>query len=311
MMAFASSPRLTILRLVPALALALSLAACASTTISDELDAAQPTGSAFAQALFKNYSYLARSFGDATGSSTSTAFDSEGSLSLSGSSSDVFDLAQAYADKALSAAKGEDVLPEPAPDGDADAEALRLRLLRALEEGREKAPQDAARAQVDYDCWIMNARVDSQHSASLACRHSLDASLGQLERDLNPAPAPAPVATSAAPAPQAGYTVYFDWDSWTLTAEDLTTISEAIAAARNGQQSHITVVGHTDTSGSADFNQKLSERRASVVKDVLVQMGARPESIQTSGVGESDLAVQTGDGVKEAKNRRSVITLVP
>ena len=311
MMAFASSPRLTILRLVPALALALSLAACASTTISDELDAAQPTGSAFAQALFKNYSYLARSFGDATGTSTSTAFDSEGSMSLSGSSSDVFDLAQAYADKALSAAKGEDVLPEPAPDGDADAEQVRLRLLRALEEGREKAPQDAARAQVDYDCWIMNARVDSQHSASLACRHSLDSSLAQLEHDLNPAPAPAPVATSAAPAPQADYTVYFDWDSWTLTAEDLTMISEAIAAARKGQQSHITVVGHTDTSGSADFNQKLSERRASVVKDVLVQMGARPESIQTSGVGESDLAVQTGDGVKEAKNRRSVITLVP
>ena len=42
-----------------------------------------------------------------------------------------------------------------------------------------------------------------------------------------------------------------------------------------------------------------------------MQMGARPESIQTSGVGEGDLAVQTADGVKEPKNRRSVITLVP
>jgi outer membrane protein OmpA-like peptidoglycan-associated protein len=310
-MAFASFPRTTLLRLLPALALAFSLAACASTTISDELDAAQPIGSPFSQALFKNYAYLARSFSDATGSSTNTSFDAEGSMSLSGSSSDVFDLAQSYADKALSAAKGDDVLPEPAPDGDADAEALRLRLLRALEDGREKAPQDAARAQVDYDCWIMNGHVDSQHAASLACRHSLDASLAQLERDLNPAPPPAPVASTPAPGPQADYTVYFDWDSWTLTAEDLTMISEAIAAARKGQQSRIAVVGHTDTSGSAAYNQKLSERRASVVKDVLVQMGARPESIQTSGVGESDLAVQTGDGVKEAKNRRSVITLVP
>jgi len=311
-MAFASSSRLKFLRLLPGLVLAFSLAACASTTISDELDAAQPSGSPFAQALFKNYAYLARSFSDATGSSTTTAFDAAGSMSLSGSSSDIFDLAQAYADKALSAAKGEEVLPEPAPDGDTDAEALRLRLLRALDQGREKAPEDAARAQVDYDCWLMNGRVDSQHGASVACRNSLDASLTRLERDLNPTPAPAPVATATAPAgPQADYTVYFDWDSWTLTAEDLTMISEAIAAARKGQQSRITVVGHTDTSGSAGYNQKLSERRAGVVKDVLVQMGARPESIQTSGVGESDLAVQTADGVKEPKNRRSVITLVP
>jgi outer membrane protein OmpA-like peptidoglycan-associated protein len=300
---------LKLLRLLPGLALALSLAACASTTISEELDGAQPTGSPFVQALFKDYAYLARSFTDATASSTSSAFDAGDSMSLSGSSSDVFDLAQAYADKALSAAKGEEVLPEPAPDGDTDAEALRLRLLRALDQGREKAPEDAARAQVDFDCWLMNARVDSQHGASVACRNSLDASLTRLERDLNPAPPPAPVAS--APAAQADYTVYFDWDSWTLTAEDLTMISEAIAAARNGQQSRITVVGHTDTSGSAAFNQKLSERRASVVKDVLVQMGARPESIQTSGVGESDLAVQTADGVKEPKNRRSVITLIP
>jgi outer membrane protein OmpA-like peptidoglycan-associated protein len=310
-MAFASSPRLKFLRFLPALALALALAACASTTISDELDAAQPTGSPFAQALFKNYAYLARSFTDASASSTSSAFDAEGSMSLSGSSNDVFDLAQAYTDKALSAAKGEEVLPEPAPDGDADAEAMRLRLLRALDQGREKAPEDAARAQVDFDCWIMNARVDSQHTASIACRNSLDASLTRLERDLNPAPAPAPALVAGAPGPQADYTVYFDWDSWTLTAEDLTMISEAIGAARKGQQSRITVVGHTDTSGSAGFNQKLSERRAGVVKDVLVQMGARPESIQVSGVGESDLAVQTADGVKEPKNRRSVITLVP
>jgi outer membrane protein OmpA-like peptidoglycan-associated protein len=308
-MAFASFPRLKFLRLLPGLALALSLAACGSTTISDELDAAQPSGSPFAQALFKNYSYLARSFTDATASSTSSSFDAGGSMSLSGSSSDVFDLAQSYASKALTAAKGEDVLPEPAPDGDTDAEALRLRLLRALDQGREKAPDDAARAQVDFDCWIMNARVDSQHEASVACRSSLNNSLARLERDLNPAPAPAPVAT--APGPQADYTVYFDWDSWTLTAEDLTMITEAITAARKGQQSHINVVGHTDTSGTPGFNQKLSERRAGVVKDVLVQMGARPESIQVSGVGESDLAVQTGDGVKEPKNRRAVITLVP
>ena len=125
-----------------------------------------------------------------------------------------------------------------------------------------------------------------------------------------PAPAPAP---EAAPAQTSGgdYTVYFDFDSWTLTAEDLTTITNAVDAARKGGQSHIKVVGHTDTSGSDDYNQRLSVRRAKVVKEVMVQMGARPDSIVTSGVGETDLAVQTGDGVREPKNRRSVISLIP
>jgi outer membrane protein OmpA-like peptidoglycan-associated protein len=40
-------------------------------------------------------------------------------------------------------------------------------------------------------------------------------------------------------------------------------------------------------------------------------MGARREAIQVSGVGENDLAVQTPDGVREAKNRRAVVTLLP
>jgi OOP family OmpA-OmpF porin len=88
-------------------------------------------------------------------------------------------------------------------------------------------------------------------------------------------------------------------------------ITHAIDTARAGGQTHITIVGHTDTSGSADYNQKLSVRRANVVVEAMVDMGARRAAIQTSGVGESDLAVQTPDNTKEAKNRRTVIGLLP
>jgi outer membrane protein OmpA-like peptidoglycan-associated protein len=54
----------------------------------------------------------------------------------------------------------------------------------------------------------------------------------------------------------------------------------------------------------------LSSRRADVVRGALVELGARREAIETKGVGEADLVVQTGDGVPNAANRRSVITLV-
>jgi outer membrane protein OmpA-like peptidoglycan-associated protein len=48
-----------------------------------------------------------------------------------------------------------------------------------------------------------------------------------------------------------------------------------------------------------------------MIADALATMGARRDAIQTSGVGETDLEVPTGDGVKEARNRRAVVTLLP
>jgi OOP family OmpA-OmpF porin len=312
-------PRIALTRFGAGVAMlaAAVLAGCAQTTVFDDLNDAQPTGSPFSQAQFRDYSALARSFGT-TEQPAGQSFDAQGTMSLTGTDATTESLAIAFAQKALSAAKGEEPLPEAAPDGDADAEALRLRLLRGLDQGRDKAPEIAARAEADFDCWILNGRVDTQQTASQQCRRSLDVSLVQLERAVNisAAPAPAPVTTTTTTtttttATTTDYQVYFNFDSWTLTAEDLTTISQAVAAAKAGGQSRITVVGHTDTSGGVEYNLRLSVRRAGVVKDTMVQMGARAEAIQVSGVGKSDLAVQTPDGVKEARNRRAVITLLP
>ena len=284
-------------RLTAGLALVLAgiaLSACVSTSSLDQLSGATPTGSAFTQALFQNYAYLARSFGE-SGDTTGSLFDS---------ASDSSALAEAFATKALIAAKGTEVEPEPASS---DAAASRDRLMRALAEGKDRFPTDAARAQADFDCWMLNSSVNSQRAAADQCRASFNNTIARLEADLHPhavfVPSPA--------APAANYTIYFNFGSWTLTGEELTTLQQAIAAARAGQQTRITIVGHTDTSGSAQYNQELSVKRANVVAETLVDMGARRDAIQTSGVGETDLAVQTADGVKEAKNRRAVVTLLP
>ena len=316
-------------------AASLFLAGCVNYTALDNLADAHPTGAAFDQALFKNYAFLARSFGD-VGSASYTTFDQEGSISLSNSDTAVAALANSFAGKAIAISHGEVV--DPMPGRDAKSHTMRDRLVRALAIGRDSFPRDAARAQADYDCWVLNATVLSQERAAVQCQHSLDVTLARLESEVRVDPAaqapaadaappahdsaqtPAsdqnqaspPPQSSAAPAPsaqQAGYTVYFDFNSWTLTAEDLRVIQKTIDAARDGGQPLITVVGHTDTSGRAEYNKRLSIRRADVVRDVLVDLGARREAIETKGVGESDLAVPTPDGVREPKNRRSVITL--
>ncbi len=187
----------------------------------------------------------------------------------------------------------------------------------ALEAGKDRFPDDAARAQADYDCWALDAMVASQANAAYGCRSSFSGSLARLEADLRPVPPPPPPAPepaqTPAPAPTASnnYTVYFDFDSWTLTAEDLAVITQVRDTVRAGGQTHITVVGHTDTSGPADYNQHLSVERAHVVVEALVDLGVKRRYFKASGVGENDLAVETGDGVREPKNRRTVIDLAP
>lgn len=275
------------------------------------------TGSPFSQALFRDYTDLGT---QAAAAPAPPAMESDGgffddllNVFDTGPANPADAVADAFRAKANRAAGGEEPAPEPTP-GDATSQGLRARLIRAIAQGKDGFPEQAARAQADFDCWVLDRGAINLTSEAQACRSALNTSLVALENAARPAPPPrpAPVATApvAAPAPS-DYTVYFDLDSWTLTAEDLAVITNVINTARAGGQSHITIVGHTDTSGSAAHNKRLSLRRANVVVEALVDMGARRAAIQATGVGETDLAVQTADGVKEAKNRRAVIGLEP
>jgi len=286
--------------------LAIGLAACSSD--SEETAA----GSPFTQALAKNYDDLATQAAALPAEPGETSFwDSLNPFSSSETSSDL--LAKAFTAKADLAKAGTEPEPEAAP-GSAQA-PFRARLMNALAAGKDQFPEQAARAQADYDCWVLYGTVPGAAAASQACKTALDSSLLRLETAARPAPPPvaaAPVpAPPPPPPPTTDFTVYFDFDSWTLKAEQLKVLTDVINTARTGGQTNITIVGHTDTSGPADYNQTLSVKRANVVVEALVDLGARRAALHASGVGETDLAVQTEDGVKEAKNRRTVITLQP
>ena len=275
------------------------------------------SGSPFSQALFRDYTDLAS---QAAAAPAPQAMESSGGFFSdiagvfdSGPANPADAVVDVLREKANRAAVGEEPAPEPAPN-DATIQGVRARLVRAIAQGKDGFPDQAARAQADYDCWVLERGAANLASDAQACRTAFSTSLVALENAGRPAPArPAPVAVApvAPPAAPADYTTYFDLDSWSLTAEDLAVITNVINTARAGGQSRITVVGHTDTSGSAAYNQKLSVHRANVVKEALVDMGARRAAIQVSGVGESDLAVPTEDGVKEARNRRAVIGIQP
>jgi hypothetical protein len=199
-------PGWLIMRLFPPAAVAAALAGCVGTTALSQLDQARALGGPFSQALFKNYALLARSFGTVGAPSSGTPFDAEGSIQIGSMSANVADIANGYAQKALDTAQGEEILPEPASPSISGADAARFELLRDLDQGRNKTPERAARAQADFDCWMMNARSDELVRASQQCRRSFLQSIAQLERDLaaGSAPPPAPPPAETSPPPTAG-----------------------------------------------------------------------------------------------------------
>lgn len=207
-------PRNGTSRLFPAAIMAavgLALAGCANFSPLDDLKTTSaPKDPAFGNALFQDYAFLARSFGD-VGQAGYTTFDQDASISLVDRDRDSAALANAYATKALQLAKGLPVDPESSRD--LSSHSLRDRLVRALDKGRDQVPRDAARAQADYDCWILNAAVASQARAAAACRGSLDITLPRLEAEVQATPqtatanaptttvATAPLTDAAQPSP--------------------------------------------------------------------------------------------------------------
>ncbi|TNE40717.1 MAG: OmpA family protein [Alphaproteobacteria bacterium] len=113
-----------------------------------------------------------------------------------------------------------------------------------------------------------------------------------------PAPAPAPVAETTS----RDFVIYFGFDRSDLTDAARATV-DAIAEYASGMDgSSVSLRGHTDSSGTSAYNQGLSQRRANSVASALAAAGVG--SVSSSWAGESELAVETGDGVREPLNRR-------
>ncbi len=120
------------------------------------------------------------------------------------------------------------------------------------------------------------------------------------------APQPPPPMTTPPPmaAQPQSFLVFFDWNRAEVTPDAQQILQTAASAFKAGAPVSVQVTGFTDTSGSAAYNQKLSERRANNVATVLAHDGIPPSAMTVSGRGQNDLRVPTPDGVREPQNRR-------
>ena len=100
------------------------------------------------------------------------------------------------------------------------------------------------------------------------------------------------------------FMVFFGLGQSKLTPEARDVVAKAAQDYKKTGSARIEATGFTDTTGSAEYNQRLSERRAQSVADELVRLGVPASVIVTTGRGQNDLLVPTGDGVAEPQNRR-------
>ncbi|MFO1174910.1 MAG: OmpA family protein [Paracoccaceae bacterium] len=89
---------------------------------------------------------------------------------------------------------------------------------------------------------------------------------------------------------------------------DLYTVADSLNRYPN---THVQVVGHTDNTGSASYNQDLSERRASAVAAVLRAGGVDGARISAYGRGESQPVASNLTAAGKAQNRRVEIVIIP
>ncbi|OGS27565.1 MAG: hypothetical protein A2297_00100 [Elusimicrobia bacterium RIFOXYB2_FULL_48_7] len=80
---------------------------------------------------------------------------------------------------------------------------------------------------------------------------------------------------------------HFEFDSVALTKTGVKAVTENIQILKDNPEAKIRVAGYTSASGTDEYNQKLSERRATAVKEILIKEGGiAAERIATIGYGE-------------------------
>ena len=117
------------------------------------------------------------------------------------------------------------------------------------------------------------------------------------------------VVMQALPPRPASFLLYFMVNRDEFTPESRAVVEKLLAEIAARPVPEILVVGHTDTVGAADHNDRLSLQRAEKVRGDLVKLGLNPESIEVSGRGKRELLIPTGDQVPEPRNRRVEIVV--
>lgn len=103
----------------------------------------------------------------------------------------------------------------------------------------------------------------------------------------------------------------FEGNTTKITLRGSNALAKIAIIARHYDHTHLEVGGYTDTTGTPEQNQAVSEKRAKAVADALIADGVSAGRISSQGFGETRLKVKTGENVSQPRNRRIEIRISP
>jgi outer membrane protein OmpA-like peptidoglycan-associated protein len=149
--------------------------------------------------------------------------------------------------------------------------------------------------------------LDSAYASARTAREGVPKTGRETEATVKKEFGAALAAQSPAPV---SFTVYFLIGSDEFTEESKTIVSSLLAEMARRPSPEIAVIGHTDTLGTDQINDKISLQRAERVRDILItELKIAPERISVAGRGERELRVPTADEVAEPRNRRVEVSV--
>lgn len=293
------------------------LSAC-KTYHLQELKTVNPTGNAYQMMLSKHYQRYAEE--------EEAAYDWQDSAY--------------FASKGLQLAYGHP-MPAESPDAWDIPENVVTHARNAYEEllavqkngAPDVYPEEAAGAQFYYDCWLEQLEEGWQEEEINHCYEKFDEAMQRIAMrsrlDNKHSHLPMPVNEALKPehsaelSPSSGvsserryalppvkmpevnsYLLYFGWNEAEVSTRIMEMLEDLIASIEDKPDATVVINGHADRSGDERYNFDLSRARANYIKEVLIDKGMSEARIKAYGFGETDPAVNTEDGLTEAKNRR-------
>lgn len=105
--------------------------------------------------------------------------------------------------------------------------------------------------------------------------------------------------------------VYFDTNKYNINSASQATLDKLISVLKEYPDTNILVVGHTDSTGSAEYNMTLSKNRAYSVTNYFTSKGLNSSRFTTNWFGEEQPLHDNSTAEGRAKNRRVNVAIVP
>ncbi|TLD89134.1 OmpA family protein [Helicobacter sp. MIT 05-5294] len=152
----------------------------------------------------------------------------------------------------------------------------------------------------------LHLKTEVRHLASFDGRSDVIAMVGfsiPFGTYTQPEPEPTP-ASAPALSHIHQFSVQFPFDSTNIAPEYNAEIADFAEYMKQNPNQTAIINGHTDSTGSAVYNQKLSERRATAVKEKIIEEGVAPERLESKGYGATQPVATNATSEGRKQNRR-------